>query len=292
VSRGLPRGLGARDSRERVCCARRVNRSCLPRNAGATICGRRTIRHARHMTVSYPQRLQLRRLARAASRSAEAVIALGAAALVAAAGESGPALMLGLLSGILALASRRALRLATRSRVGAESEAQVRRALERLADDGWRVRHAVDWPGRGDLDHVVRAPSGTGFVIETKTLRWTRDHVVRTFEAARWLARRRRRYPRGVMPVLCVTRARRVERVDGDLLIVSLDRLVPGDGDVRGAAGRRRHRRRSRARAAARAGGHRRRRAARPRRRPGRRPQPPGASTPFIWAPFIHVGAA
>jgi hypothetical protein len=179
------------------------------------------------MTVSYPRRLQLRRLGRASSRGAEAVIALGAAALVAAAGELGLALMLGLLSGILALASRRALRLVTRSRVGAESEAQVRRALERLADDGWRIRHAVDWPGRGDLDHVVRAPSGIGFVIETKTLRWTRDHVVRTFEAARWLARRRRRYPRGLTPVLCVTRARRVERVDGDLLIVSLDRLLP-----------------------------------------------------------------
>jgi Nuclease-related domain len=176
--------------------------------------------------VSYPRRLRLRRLARAASRGAEAVIALGAAALVAAAGESGLGLVLGLLSGVLALASRRALRLAGRSRVGAESEAQVRRALERLADDGWRVRHAVDWPGRGDLDHVVRAPSGIAFVIETKTLHWTRDHVVRTIEAGRWLARRRRRYPRGVMPVLCVTRARSVEHVDRDLLIVSLDRLL------------------------------------------------------------------
>jgi hypothetical protein len=178
------------------------------------------------MKVSYPRRQQLRRLGQAASRGAGAGIALGAAALLTAACESGVALMLGLLSGVLALASRRALRLTGRSRVGAESEAQVRRTLERLADDGWRVRHAVDWPGRGDLDHVVRAPSGTGFVIETKTLRWTRDHVVRTFDAARWLARRRRRYPHGVMPVLCVTRARRVERVDRDLLIVSLDRLL------------------------------------------------------------------
>ena len=43
-----------------------------------------------------------------------------------------------------------------------ESEADVRRVLERLVRDGWQVRHAVDWPGRGDLDHVVRAPSGIG----------------------------------------------------------------------------------------------------------------------------------
>ena len=123
-------------------------------------------------------------------------------------------------------ASRRALRLAARSRVGAESETLVRRELERLARDGWRVRHAVDWPGRGDLDHVVRAPSGTGFVIETKTLRWTHAHLARTSDAARWLARRRRRYPRGVVPVLCVTRARHVQHVADDVLVVSLDRFV------------------------------------------------------------------
>ena len=43
-------------------------------------------------------------------------------------------LLLVLLSGVLALASRRALRLARRSRVGAESEADVRRALEPLAN--------------------------------------------------------------------------------------------------------------------------------------------------------------
>ena len=122
--------------------------------------------------------------------------------------SSASSLALLVLAGGLAAASRRAVHLAARSRVGAESEAEVRRVLERLVRDGWQVRHAVDWPGRGDLDHVVRAPSGIGFVIETKTLRWTRAHLARTSDAARWLARRRRRYPRGVVPVLCVTRAR------------------------------------------------------------------------------------
>lgn len=184
--------------------------------------------------VSYPRRQQLRRLTHAASRGAGAVVALVAALLVAATGELALALVLALLSLALGLASRRALRLAARSRVGAESEADVRRALERLAREGWRVRHAVDWPGGGDLDHVVRAPSGVGFLIETKTLRWTRGHLSRTTGAARWLARRQRRYPRGVVPVLCVTRARRVERIDGEVLIVSLDRLVP---TLRAAAG-------------------------------------------------------
>ena len=88
------------------------------------------------------------------------------------------------------------------------------------------MEHAVDWPGRGDLDHVLRSPSGMGFVIETKTLRYSRAHVVRTIDAARWLARKRRRYPRGVLPVVCVTRARRVERFEEDALVVSLDRLM------------------------------------------------------------------
>lgn len=163
-----------------------------------------------------------------------AVIALAAAVLVTGAGELALAPVLALLSGVFALASRRALRLAARSRVGAESETQVRRALEQLACEGWHVRHAVNWPRGGDLDHVVRAPSGIGFVIETKTLRWTGAHLLRTSAAARWLARRRRSYPRGVVPVLCVTRARHVERIDREVLIVSLDRLV---STLRAAAG-------------------------------------------------------
>jgi hypothetical protein len=44
--------------------------------------------------------------------------------------------------------------------------------------------------------------------------------------AARWLGRRRGRYPCGVLPVGCVTRARRVERFDEEVLVVSLDCLL------------------------------------------------------------------
>ena len=135
-------------------------------------------------------------------------------------------LLLMLLSGVLALASRYALRLAARSRVGAESETEVRRTLEPLTREGWRVQHAVDWPGRGDLDHVLRSPSGMGFVIETKTLRYTRAHLARTVDSARWLARRRWRYPAGVRPVICITHARRTEQIEEEVLVVSLDRLM------------------------------------------------------------------
>src|SRR3954452_16614700 len=122
------------------------------------------------MTVSYPRRQQLRRLMRAVMLAAAAMIASIAAVLVASAGYADIAFSLGAAALVFGLLSRRALRLADRSRVGAESEAQVRRALEPLTREGWRVQHAVDWPGRGDLDHVVRSPAGIGFVIETKTL--------------------------------------------------------------------------------------------------------------------------
>jgi hypothetical protein len=178
------------------------------------------------MTVSYPRRQQLRRVMRAARLAAGAMIASVGAVLLASAGYTGLALSLGAAAAVLGLLSRRALRLARRSRIGAESEAQVRRALEPLAREGWRVAHGVDWPGRGDVDHVLRSPSGMGFVIETKTLRYSRAHVLRTVDAARWLARRRRRYPRGVMPVVCVARARRVERLEEEALVVSLDCLL------------------------------------------------------------------
>ncbi len=185
------------------------------------------MRDSRWMTLSYARRQQWRRLMTAASRAAGAAVALVAAALATAAEEAKLGLLLALLSGVLALASHHSLRLAGRSRVGAESEAQVRRALEPLAREGWRVAHGVDWPGRGDLDHVLRSPSGMGFVIETKTLRYTRAHLARTVDSARWLARRRSRYPVGVCPVICVTRARPSEQIEEEVVVVSLDRLMP-----------------------------------------------------------------
>jgi Nuclease-related domain len=121
--------------------------------------------------MSHPRRQQLRRLLRSGIRAASAIIALAVALPVAALGERIVALTLVLAASSLAVASRRDLRLAARNRIGAESEAAVRQALATLSNEGWRVRHAVDWPQGGDLDHLVRAPSGVGFVIETKTAR-------------------------------------------------------------------------------------------------------------------------
>jgi hypothetical protein len=179
------------------------------------------------MTPSTPRRQQWRRLRTAAIRAVLAALVLGLAAVAASAGYAVLATALAVLATALAIASRRSLRLAARSRVGGASEALVRRRLLSLEREGWRVRHSLAWPGRGDLDHVARAPSGIGFMIETKTLRCERMHVVRAAAAARWLSRRRWRYPGGVRPVICIARARHIEGIEGDVLVLSLDRLVP-----------------------------------------------------------------
>jgi Nuclease-related domain len=75
---------------------------------------------------------------------------------------------------VAGLRARHWFSLAARSRVGARSEEEVRRALEPLREHGWRLRHAVAWAGHGDIDSVVIAPTGVGFAIETKTR--TYDH--------------------------------------------------------------------------------------------------------------------
>jgi hypothetical protein len=167
---------------------------------------------------------------------AAASIIAGALALVAAAaGATVVAGALLLVMGGLLADARRWLRLAGRSRVGARSEDEVQRALARLEAEGWWLRHSLPWRGRGDIDSVAIAPTGVAFVVETKTRTFDARHLIGAREMAVWLHRRRRRWcQRGAFPVLCVVRARGLERLDGGVLIVSLDRLVPA---LRVAAG-------------------------------------------------------
>lgn len=143
-------------------------------------------------------------------------------------GSQDPASVLAALLLVAALcwAARRSQRLADRWRVGAESERAVQHALKRLAGSGWVVGNGVPWPGGGDIDHLVRSPNGVGFAIETKTRTFSQEHLRRTAATARWAARRSRRYPAGVVPVLCVVRARRLQSRYGDVVVVSLDRLL------------------------------------------------------------------
>jgi hypothetical protein len=187
------------------------------------------------LRLSYPRRQQYRRLRRAAA-SGTAGLATGVLAVIAA--TAGALAVAGILAGAVAglmVDARRWARLAGRSRVGASSEGEVRRALAPLQADGWRLRYSLPYRGRGDIDSVAIAPTGIAFMIETKTRTFDARHVAGARGMAAWLHRQRRRWCRcGALPVLCVVRARGVERVQDGVLVVSVDRLVPS---LRAAAG-------------------------------------------------------
>jgi Holliday junction resolvase-like predicted endonuclease len=184
---------------------------------------------------SFPRRQRYRRLRRAASRGAAALVACILAMIAAGAGRRAVAGALLLLTAGLLVDARHWARLAVRSRIGAESEDEVRHALAALEAEGWRVRHSLAYGGRGDIDSMAIAPTGIAFAIEVKTRSFERGHLAAVREMAVWLYRRRRLWcRRGALPVLCMVRARAVERIDDGVLIVSVERLV---GALRTAAG-------------------------------------------------------
>jgi hypothetical protein len=115
--------------------------------------------------VNYARRQQYRRL----SRTATAAMASGATMLlavtVANAGAVSAAGLLLMLAVGMGLYARYWLSLAGRSRAGARSEDEVRRALRHLQAEGWRLRHSLPWRGRGDIDSLAIAPTGVAFVI-------------------------------------------------------------------------------------------------------------------------------
>jgi hypothetical protein len=104
----------------------------------------------------------------------------------------------------------------------------VQHALAPLMAEGWRLRHSLRWQGRGDINSVAIAPTGVAVELETKTRTYDAGHLARVHKQAAWLARRRRRWSRhGTLAVLCLVRVRGVERVEQDVLVVSIDRLLP-----------------------------------------------------------------
>jgi Nuclease-related domain len=178
--------------------------------------------------ISYPRRQVFQRLLRVAAAAGAALTTALLAALALAVGAGAVAGLLLLVATGLVAYARHWVRLAGRSRVGAQSERQVHRALQPLEAEGWRLRHSIPWHGCGDIDHVAIGPRQVGFAfaIETKTQTYRREHIARAAATARWLASRRQRWcPRGAFAVLCLVRAGGVQRVEGDILVVSIDRL-------------------------------------------------------------------
>ena len=177
---------------------------------------------------NYARRQQYRRLSRAAAAataSAGALLLALAAASAGAVSAAGVLLALALGFGLYA---RHWMSLAQRSRVGARSEDEVRRALAALQAEGWRLRHSLPWHGRGDIDSLAIAPTSVAFVVETKTRAYDDRQLAQVREQAVWLARRRRRWCRhGAVPVVCLVRAHGVQRLEQNVLVVSIDRLIP-----------------------------------------------------------------
>jgi hypothetical protein len=118
--------------------------------------------------LSYPRQQRYRRLARAAIASTVSAASVLLALLAALGGLLQIAGLLILAAVALGLRARRWVRLAGRASVGAQSEDDVQRALAPLTAEGWRLRHSLPWPGRGDIDSIAISPTGFAFVIETK----------------------------------------------------------------------------------------------------------------------------
>ncbi len=174
--------------------------------------------------MNYPLRQQRRRVARGARLGLAGAAAGVLGGFVVTSGAVTPGALLLAVAILLGLRARHWLSLAARSGVGARSEREVQMVLDPLRREGWRVRRSVSWPGRGDIDSAVVAPSGLGFAIETKTRSYDERHLRRVREQAVWLARRR--WTRGALAVLCIVRASGVERCESGVLVVSIDRLV------------------------------------------------------------------
>jgi Holliday junction resolvase-like predicted endonuclease len=178
--------------------------------------------------LNYARRQQYRRAARAVSAGTGSTAAALLALLTAGEGAMSLATTLLMLALGLALYARHWFLLAGRSRVGAQSEEEVQRALAVLEAEGWQLRHSLRWLGSGDIDSVAIAPTGIAVVIETKTRTYEENHLVRVGRQATWLLRQRRRWCRnGTLAVLCLARARGVERLERDVLVVSIDELIP-----------------------------------------------------------------
>jgi hypothetical protein len=122
---------------------------------------------------------------------------------------------------------RRAIALAERNRIGADSEDYVTAILEVLRREGWRLRASVNWPGIGDLDNALLSPGGeVAFAVETKTRVYLWEQLQRVYEQASWLCRRHG-CRGGAVPVLVPARQRDLERLERGVLVVSPDRLLP-----------------------------------------------------------------
>jgi hypothetical protein len=176
--------------------------------------------------MNHPRRTHLRLLVFAVLHGAAATTFIVAAVSLLAGGGRTSAAGTALIGAGFAIRAWNLSRLADRNRIGAESEERVARELRALEKEGWTVQHGVTWPKGGDIDHCLKAPNGLVVALETKTRRYTDRHVERTLRASRWLAARPGRRRRSLAVLVLVAGDRGTWRIENDVLIVSLDRLL------------------------------------------------------------------
>jgi hypothetical protein len=116
-------------------------------------------------TVNYARRQQFRRLFGAGRLALVGMTIALLGMLLLGIGFALPGWLLLAAAVTVGLRARHWLSLAERSRIGAISEDEVRRALEPLRQHGWRLLHAMRWVGHGDIDSVAISPTGVAFAI-------------------------------------------------------------------------------------------------------------------------------
>ena len=179
--------------------------------------------------MNYARVQQYRRAVRAVAAASSSAAAALLALMTASEGATSLTTMLLILALGLAIYARHWFSLAGRSRVGARSEDEVQEMLAVLEAEGWRLWHSLRWLGPGGIDSVAVAPTGIAVVIETKTRTYEERHLDRVRAQAAWLCPPMAPVvsQRGTLAVLCLVRTRGVQRVDRDVLVVSIDQLIP-----------------------------------------------------------------
>ena len=98
--------------------------------------------------------------------------------------------------------------------------------LERLRSHGYTISHGMPLARTAGTSTISCAPrTGSDSASRPRRSPSTTEHLERLRHQAVWAARRRS-YPRGVLPIMCVARERNRQLLADGVLIVSPDRLL------------------------------------------------------------------
>jgi hypothetical protein len=105
---------------------------------------------------------------------------------------------------------------------GATGEEAVGRVLGSLPPE-YVVTHDLEMPGEGNVDHLVRGPTGV-FLVETKYRAYNPKHVTK---AKRQAAKLHAELGVWVTPVICLASRSYAPRSHARVIVLGRDQLVP-----------------------------------------------------------------